>query len=89
MMIMVQNAIQPKTGTISFLVTQHIRENQSVQHLNASTVLSTNMHAYMWLSLRKPSLTAYLVFQEIPFWNIEATAVLLCCVLVMLDLQYN
>ena len=35
------------------------------------------------------SLTAHLVFEEIPFGNIEATAVLLCCILVTLDLQYN
>ena len=44
---------------------------------------------HMWLSLQKPSLMAHLVFWEIPFWNIEATAVLLCRLLVMLDLQYN
>ena len=30
-----------------------------------------------------------LVFREIPFWNIEATAVLLCCGLVTLDVLYN
>ena len=44
---------------------------------------------YMWPSLRKPSLSVHLVYREIPFQNIEATAVLLCRVLVMLDLQYN
>ena len=32
---------------------------------------------------------AHLVFREIPFLNIEATAVLLCCDLVMLDVLYN
>ena len=41
------------------------------------------------LSLQKLSLLAHLVFRETPFWNIEATAVLLCCALVTLDLQYN
>ena len=43
----------------------------------------------MWRALRKLSLSAHLVFREIPIWNIEATAVLLCRVLVTLDLQYS
>ena len=43
----------------------------------------------MLLSLQKPSLTVHLVFREILFLDIEATAVLLCCVSVTPDLQYN
>ena len=35
------------------------------------------MHWFMWLSLQKLSFMAHLVFQEIPFWDIEATVVLL------------
>ena len=55
-------------------------------HYNNMNYIVTH---YLWLSLRKPSLTAHLIFREIPFWNIEAAAVLLCCDLVTLDVLYN
>ena len=62
--------------------TQHTH-NTHTQHTHIHTHIHTYIHIYtqnthMWLSLLKPSLMTHLVFWGIPFWNIEATVVLLC-----------
>ena len=68
----------PKAIT-TIIVTIHIQFNDYMYNTKSIIICDC---------LRKPSLTAHLVFREIPFWNIEATSVLLFCDLVTLDVLY-
>ena len=71
-----QNIFSVNKLMLQYLKTRHSKHYTLYNH-------------YLWLSLRKLSLMAHLVLQEIPILSIETAVLLLCLPIVMLDLQYN